>query len=449
MRNRMLLTYMLVAVVSLTVGSLLATFFIQLTVGDYVHKQQMAACEPFQEFFMTYYKTHDGWEGVRQLDIQKLMNETIPDEYSHYELSLFGIDGEMLLTENKAQYGNVVDKSTLKLGAPVVVGGETVAYLFSGSLMDVLLPRLDMDTIKRIRIATTQALLIGLIVAFVMSFFMTRSLLRPIKVTIDATKRISQGEAGLRVPLEPYRDMADLGEAVNNMAADLEKKQRIQNFMLMDIAHDLRTPLSVQKATLEAFEDEVYPFDKEGLALLKIQNNQLIRLVEDLRLLTLSDAGIITVRKEPVELQSFIQEILSSFEGIFAKKKIQSVFVQNNDNYLNEIDPHLLQRVFENLLQNAYQHSPEGGKIRVRILRMINRMKIIIADQGPGIPEEKLDTIFTRYYRVGPVGEGAPEGLGIGLTISKGIVEAHGGKLYAQNSAESGAEFIIELPYSS
>lgn len=449
MRNRMLLTYMFVAVVSLTVGSLLATFFIQLTVIDYVHKQQVTACEPFQDFFIQYYETHDGWEGISQLDIQKLMDESIPEEYSHYELSLVGIDGGMLLTENKGQYGTGVDKPTLKLGAPVVVAGETVAYLFSGSLTDILLPRLDMDIIKRNRIATTQALLIGLMVAFVMSLFMTRSLLRPIKVTIEATKRISQGEAGLRVPLEPYRDMADLGEAVNNMAADLEKKQRIQKFMLMDIAHDLRTPLSVQKATLEAFEDKVYPFNEEGLALLKTQNNQLIHLVEDLRLLTLSDAGIITVRKEPVELQSFIQEILSSFEGVFAKKRIMSIFVQSNDNYLTEIDPHLLQRVFENLLQNAYQHSPEGGKIQVRILRMINRMKIIIADQGPGIPEDKLDTIFTRYYRVIPVGEGTPEGLGIGLTISKGIVEAHGGKLYAQNSAGSGAEFIVELPYSS
>ena len=449
MRNRMLLTYMFVAAVSLMVGSLLATVFIQLTVVDYVRKQQIKASEPFQDFFITYYETHDGWGGIRQLDIQKLLNESIPEEYSHYGLALIGIDGTMLLTENKAQYGTVVNKSTFNIGAPVVVGGETVAYLYSGSLIDILLPRFDMDIIKRNRIATTEALLIGLMVAFVMSLIMTRSLLRPIKVTIDATKKISQGETGLRVPLEPYRDMADLGEAVNNMAADLEKKQRIQNFMLMDIAHDLRTPLSVQKATLEAFEDKVYPFDEEGLALLKIQNNQLIRLVEDLRLLTLSDAGIITVRKEPVELQSFIQEILSGFEGVFAKKRIQSVFVQNNDNYLTEIDPHLLQRVFENLLQNAYQHSPEGGKIRVRILRMINRMKIVIADQGPGIPEDKLDTIFARYYRVSPAGEGAPEGLGIGLTISKGIVEAHGGKLYAQNSAGSGAEFIIELPYIS
>jgi signal transduction histidine kinase len=89
----------------------------------------------------------------------------------------------------------------------------------------------------------------------------------------------------MRVPLEPYRDMAGLGQAVNDMAMDLEKTQRVQKLMLMDIAHDLRTPLSVQKATIEAFEDKLYQFDEEGLAILKNQNNQLIHLVEDLRLL--------------------------------------------------------------------------------------------------------------------------------------------------------------------
>ena len=114
-----------------------------------------------------------------------------------------------------------------------------------------------------------------------------------------------------------------------------------------------------------------------------------------------------------------------------------------------DIDPHLMQRVFENLLQNAYQHSPVGGEIRIKILRMINRMEIIVADQGPGIPENKLETIFNRYYRVKYAGEGVPEGLGLGLTISKRIVEAHGGKLYARNIPGKGAEFLLELPYST
>ena len=165
--------------------------------------------------------------------------------------------------------------------------------------------------------------------------------------------------------LEPYRDIAELGEAVNNMAAELERNQRVQKFMLLDITHDLRTPLSVQKATIEAFEDKVYQFDEEGLALLKTQNNQLIHLVEDLRILTLSNSGNFIVRREKVELRVFVQGILNSFESIFAKKGILAGLSANHDDYLINIDSHLMRRVLENLLQNACQHSPEGGQISV------------------------------------------------------------------------------------
>jgi len=449
MRNQMLIGYLHIAIVSLIVAFLAATVFVQLTIVDHLRNEQIADCEPFQDFFEQYYITHGNWDGVSQLDIQKLMNNSISEEYSHFGLSLVGIDGTVLLTENKAQYGTIAEKPSLALGSPVIVNGETVAYLYSGSLTDQLVPRLDAEIIKRTRISIVLATIIGLAVAFFMSTFMTRALLRPIRVTIDATKKISQGELAVRVPLEPYRDMAELGEAVNNMAAELEKNQRIQKFMLMDITHDLRTPLSVQKATIEAFEDKVYKFDEEGLALLKTQNDQLIHLVEDLRILTLSDTGNFVVRRENVELRVFVQGILISFETVFAKKGIRAVFPPNHDDYLIRIDPHLMRRVFENLLQNAYQHSPEGGEIRVRILKKINRMEIIVADQGPGIPEDKLATIFNRYYRVSQTSEAVPEGLGIGLTISKSIVESHGGKLYARNSLGKGAEFVLELPYSN
>lgn len=292
-------------------------------------------------------------------------------------------------------------------------------------------------------------MVVGLSAGFLISVIMSLALLKPIKATIDVVKKISQGDLSMRVSLEPYRDMAGLGQAVNDMAMDLEKTQRVQKLMLMDIAHDLRTPLSVQKATIEAFEDKLYQFDEEGLAILKNQNNQLIHLVEDLRLLTLSDAEIFVVNKQQVELQAFTKEILNNFDSVFTKKNLHSALSPNEEEYLIDIDPHLMQRVFENLLQNAYQHSPQGGEIRIKILRMINRMEIVVADEGPGIPENKLETIFNRYYRVKQAGEGDPEGLGLGLTISRRIVEAHGGKLFARNTPGKGAEFVLELPYSS
>lgn len=449
MRNRMLISYLLVAVVSLTVAFLSVTIFLRLTMVNYVRETQIKDCQPFQTYFQQYYLANGGWDGVDQVDTQKLLEVSIPEEFMHFGITLVGTDGEIRLTENKAQYGSIVPNSSLNYGAPVVVADDIVGYLFSGSLTDRLLPHVDMEIVKRSQIATTLATALGLLVAFVMSVIMTRALLKPIGVTIGAAKKISQGEFNLRVPLEPYRDMAELGEAVNNMAAELERNQRVQKFMLMDITHDLRTPLSIQKATIEAFEDKVYQFDEEGLALLKTQNNQLIHLVEDLRILTLSNSGNFIVRREKVELRVFVQGVLNSFESIFAKKRILAGLSVNHDDYLINIDSHLMRRVLENLLQNAYQHSPEGGQISVRILKKINRMEISVADQGSGIPEDKLDLIFDRYYRANQSSEAIPEGLGIGLTISRSIVESHGGKLYARNIPGKGAEFVLELPYSS
>ncbi len=118
--------------------------------------------------------------------------------------------------------------------------------------------------------------------------------------------------------------MAELGRAVNEMAADLEKHQDKQRYMLMDIAHDLRTPLSVQKATIEAFEDGIYEFNKAGIEQLKQQNNKLIRLVEDFRIITLTDLGEFTIKKVPVEVNYFIEKILQDFSNILSKNRLVS-----------------------------------------------------------------------------------------------------------------------------
>ncbi len=445
----MLYSYMLVALLSLVVAYLAAILFLRLTVTDYMRNSQIADTQPFQAFFQNYYQSNDGWQDVDQVNISQLVTEEIPEEYFLYGLTLVNTNGEILLSENTSQHGMIVTSDTLEVGSPLKVDGNTVAYMFSGSLNDKLLPMFDTEIADRVKVATIRASLLGMLVALVMSLIMTHTVLKPIGVTIDAVKKISKGELGVRVPTKPYRDMAELGKAINDMASDLEKNQRIQKFMLMDIAHDLRTPLSVQKATIEAFEDGVYSFDEDGLALIKLQNRQLVHLVEDLRLLTLTDAGLFEVQKVETELQVFLQAILTSFEGMFGKKGITFNFSISPDEIFVDIDPHLMQRVLENLLQNAFQHSPVNGEIQLKILRKINRVGILIADQGPGIPEKKLETIFNRYYRVRPAGQGTPEGLGLGLTISRRIVQAHGGTLYAQNIPGKGAEFVLELPYSS
>ena len=412
---------------------------------DHMQSDQINDYQKVQSYFEGYYSSHGAWTGIEEATPDDLVNKDAPPAENGFVL--VDLDRIVIFATEESLLGREVSKFTTLIGAPVQVSGQNVAYLVSDSIVGRTLKNFDDDILIRTAIDAFEAVILGLLVGTIMSLFMIRTILKPIGVTISAAKRISQGDLTMRVPLEPYRDMAQLGEAINEMAADLEKNQQIQRNMLMDIAHDLRTPLSVQQATLEAFEDGIYDFDNEGLTLLKQQNTQLIHLVEDLRLLTLANSRNFKLFKEKVELGGFLKNILNSFESVYAKKGIQINYKTQPVDCMVEIDAHLMQRVFENLLQNAYQYSPQGGEVELRLQRMINRIVVILRDQGPGIPEDKLETIFKRYYRIKQDGENSPEGLGLGLTISKHITEAHGGKLFAQNNKEGGAEFVLELPY--
>lgn len=445
MRNRLILSYLIVVIASLIVTYLVGIFLVRQTLIDHMQSDQINDYQNLQSYFQSYYSSHAGWTGIEETAPEDLVNKVAPPAENGFVL--VDLDQKVIFATEESLLGREVSKFTTLIGAPVQVNGQSVAYLISEGIVGRNFSELDDDIFYRSAIASLEAVFLGLLVGFVMSLFMIRTILKPIGVTISAAKRISQGDLTMRVPLEPYRDMAPLGEAINEMAADLEKNQQIQRNMLMDIAHDLRTPLSVQQATLEAFEDGIYDFDSEGLTLLKQQNTQLVHLVEDLRLLTLANSRNFKLFKEKVELGGFLKNILNSFESVYAKKGIQINYKTQPVDCMVEIDPHLMQRVFENLLQNAYQYSPEGGVVELRLQRMINRIVVILRDQGPGIPEDKLETIFKRYYRIKQAGENSPEGLGLGLTISKHITEAHGGKLFAQNNKEGGAEFVLELPY--
>ena len=431
---------------ALVVGFMLAATLVPNNVFKYMQARQAQEAEPFLNYFEKYYLKHDGWDGVQELDLVSIVQEVGKPEKSHHDLALADAEGKILLVENPESLGKIVTNPIIQLAAPILINQETVGYLLTYNFIDRILASMEGSTLNVVGMAFLWALIIALGFGTVMSAFMIRAILRPIGTTIDATKQISQGNLSLRVPLEPYKDLSPLGEAVNEMAAELERNQENQRYLLMDIAHDLRTPLSVQKAIIEAFEDGVYEFNHAGILQLKHQNDQLVRLVEDIRLLSLTDSGEFMPNKVLVEINAYLEKLLYNFSSILAKKSIGIDFVPLTKDIMVEIDPHLMTRVFENLLQNAYQHSPEDSVIEVCLRLNENRLVVTIRDHGSGIPEDKLDTIFMRYYRINHVQEGEPEGLGLGLSISRRIVESHGGVLYARNHETRGAEFVIDIP---
>jgi len=216
--------------------------------------------------------------------------------------------------------------------------------------------------------------------------------------------------------------------------------------MTADIAHELRTPLSVQRANLEALQDGIYPLTQENLAPIIQQNRLLTKLVNDLRTLALADAGALEMERVQTDLTKLIARICSDFEPAFAEAGIKLSFTPEAGIPLLNLDPARINQVINNLLQNSLRHTPKGGRVEVKLDREPGTTVIRIRDTGEGIPEEALPLLFERFYRSDQARSRDTGGTGLGLTIARQLVEAHHGSLTAANHPDGGAVFEIRLP---
>jgi signal transduction histidine kinase len=220
--------------------------------------------------------------------------------------------------------------------------------------------------------------------------------------------------------------------------------------MTADIAHELRTPLSVERAHLEALQDGIYPLTPENLGPILEQNGLLTRLVEDLRTLALADAGQLPMQRVPTDLPALLGRVVSRFEPQAITREIALELSPGPDARVPfprlALDPARIEQLLGNLLANALRHTPVGGKIRLDISSSPAAVQVTVRDTGPGIPEDALPHIFERFYRADRARSRAEGGSGLGLAIARQIAQAHGGSLTAANHPQGGAIFTLSLP---
>jgi len=237
-----------------------------------------------------------------------------------------------------------------------------------------------------------------------------------------------------------------LGKAFNHMAASLEQTEASRKAMTADIAHELRTPLAVQRANLEAFQDGIYELSPEGITPLLEQNQLLTRLVEDLRTLALAEAGQLDLQQTPSDLGALCSGIINRFQ---AQALQQSTTIRNvlpRHCVPVMIDQLRIEQILTNLLQNALRYTPTDGTIQLHMICGEKYQAISIHDSGPGIPEDALPQIFERFYRTDAARSREQGGTGLGLAIARQLAEAHGGTLTTANHPEGGAIFTLHLP---
>ena len=288
--------------------------------------------------------------------------------------------------------------------------------------------------------------LIGVAIALVITFLLSRRVLAPVKALTSAARQLGRGDFSQRVQVKDKGEVGEMANTFNFMASDLEQAEQLQRNMVADIAHELRTPLSNLRGYLEAVRDGVIKPDADTIRSLDEEAALLSRLVDDLQELSLAEAGELKLVCQAENIGELIKQTVGGLQAQATTKGL-SVSVDLPDRLpAVNIDSPRISQVLRNLLENAIAHTAEGDAITVTAAQQGNWVEVSVVDTGEGIPAEGLPNIFERFYRVDKSRARTTGGSGLGLTIAKRLVEAHGGTIQAHSEGGKGSRFSFTVP---
>lgn len=296
-----------------------------------------------------------------------------------------------------------------------------------------------------------ESLIFGVLAAFLIallaSYILSRSVIAPVRVMTNASRRISEGHYDERVRAQGTDELSQLALSFNQMAEQLEQVEGMRRQLIGDVAHELRTPLTAIKGSAEGLMDGVLPAADETYRQIHAEAERLNRLVNDLQELSRVESKATHLDIRPVDSSRLIATVTKRMKFQFDEKRV----TLNSNLPLNPVlvlaDEDRALQILTNLLGNALQYTPENGTVTISIEREKTMVRFAVRDSGVGIPREQLIHIFDRFYRVDKSRSRAHGGSGIGLTIAKHLVEAQGGRIWAESEGENkGSLFVFTLP---
>jgi two-component system sensor histidine kinase BaeS len=299
------------------------------------------------------------------------------------------------------------------------------------------------STLIALGVATAAAILTALAV----SWLVARRVVQPIRRLADSAKRIARGAYDERVATVGEDELAELAAAFNAMAGSLEASEQRRRRLLSDVAHELRTPLATLDAHLEGLADGVLEPAPDTLATMRNETARLARLVDDLQAVSRAEERQLQLDVRASEPAGLLDRAARAAEPAAQAKDITIVVDVAQRLPLIIVDEDRFAEVLGNLVDNALRHTPSGGTVTLTAQTAHAEVELAVTDSGSGIAPEHLDRIFERFFRADPARSRADGGSGIGLTITRAIVEAHGGRVTATSAGPGpGATFTISLP---
>jgi signal transduction histidine kinase len=283
-------------------------------------------------------------------------------------------------------------------------------------------------------------------IALVIARWVARGMTQPLRDMAQAARRMETGDYTQRVRTSSRDEVGQLAQAFNRMSAELDQLERLRRDLVANVSHELKTPISALRAHLENLLDGVERPDPETLQVMLAQSERLGRLVDQLLDLSRLESGDVPLHREPVALGPLVSEVVSEIEVASAGHDValeRAVPEGLPDVYA---DRERIHQVLFNLLDNAVRFTPAGGRVTVSAERSDGSVDVHVTDTGPGIPPEHLPRLFERFYRADPARSQKEGGTGIGLAIARSVVEAHGGRIWAESVVGVGSTFRFTLP---
>jgi signal transduction histidine kinase len=433
-------------------GALITALVVNVAFGDllggYLDQQQLARQDQIVNLLAASYARNGSWNTS---DLDALAPSMV---MSGAEVSVEDADGrsvwDLRTSPGRNVMGGMMRPGMMGGSAlgpvqrlPVVVGGVTV-----GTAVIQLPAAASVPANAAFRDSVNLVLLVGGLAAGLLAiglgFVLARRATEPVRELTRRAQQLAAGDRSVRVEHRSDDEFGAMAESFNAMADSIAEEDDLRRTFAADVAHELRTPLMILSSQLEAMEDGVVELGPGAVASLREEAQRMTRLVSDLEVLATADAAHFSMTREPTDLGEEVHAAVSEYRMLFAEKRIR-VDLETAVTPING-DPARLRQIAGNLLSNALKFTPTGGKVRVSVTADSAHAILEVADSGPGIPEDEMTHLFERFFRGRAA---AAAGSGIGLTVVRDLVRAHGGEVSAANGATGGAVFRITLPLAS
>lgn len=338
---------------------------------------------------------------------------------------------------------------------PIEINGEFIGYMVSfqqqpPSPAEARL-REEVSAAQQEFIGGVQRTLVASVIgaslfSLVLGAIVARSMAQPLQELTKATRAVAKGDLNQKVPVYANDEIGELAQAFNDMNSELAQSQQLREQMTADIAHDLRTPLSVILGHAEGLKDGILPPDQATFSLIHSESLRLNRLVEDLRMLSLADAGKLPLYRREVDVAEILARATATHTPQADAKNITLNTELESNLPTVSVDSDRIAQVLDNLIANAIRHTPMGGAITLGATCEGKTVELTVSDTGEGIPAEILPTIFERFTRSDQARGRSNGNSGLGLSIAKSIVEQHGGSIRVASEVGKGAKFSVILP---